>query len=175
MKRYIIPILGIASVTLLVVFWAYEKRDTVDESVTQVDPERQAACEQFLTVALFPEGGAAEDFMEACLRGDSVLPSDEGPDLPDREPIVDLDGTPYIGEGCAIGGCSNQVCGEVDEIDNMATTCEFRAEYACYPFARCEQQTSGECGWTETEQFSRCVEDAAHPGEMEESMGSGQF
>lgn len=53
---------------------------------------------------------------------------------------------------CRPTGCSGQVCADEDVI----TTCEFRAEYACYKSARCERQPDGHCGWTETAELTRC-------------------
>lgn len=57
---------------------------------------------------------------------------------------------------CRPTGCSGQVCSDED----MVTTCEARPEYACYkePFAVCERQSTGECGWTETRSLTTCLE-----------------
>ena len=54
---------------------------------------------------------------------------------------------------CKPTGCSGQICSDEDVI----TTCEYREEYACYQTAVCERQTSGECGWTETEELKTCL------------------
>jgi hypothetical protein len=54
---------------------------------------------------------------------------------------------------CIRTGCSGQVCAEED----VVTTCEWRDEYACYRFARCERQPGGGCGWTATEEQARCL------------------
>ncbi len=54
---------------------------------------------------------------------------------------------------CYVGGCSSQLC--TSEPD-MASTCEYREEYACYQTATCEVQATGECGWTETEELKSC-------------------
>ncbi len=159
MKRYIIPILGILSVTLIMAFWAYEKRG--GEEAISPSAERQAACEQFLTVALFPSGAAADEFMSACLRGEPVLPG-EGPEAePDEEPAVGgiEDPGPVVGPSCAVGGCSSQICGEAGEVEGLMTTCEYREEYACLAHSRCERQANGACGWTETAEYGRCLAD----------------
>lgn len=165
MKRYIIPILGIISITLLVSFWFLEKR--VDQEATATPtPERQAACERFLTVALFPDDGSAETFMEECLRGEPVLPEEQDDSLYEEggvvtPPITESPTTgTYVGAGCAVGGCSSQVCGEAGEAESVVTTCEWREDYACYRASRCEKQASGKCGWTETEEFKQCLTDA---------------
>src|SRR5690606_5943751 len=72
MKRYFIPILGILSVSLLAAFWYVEKRGGDEAAGTEPSVERRAACEQFLTVAIFQSGEAADEFLETCLRGDPV-------------------------------------------------------------------------------------------------------
>ncbi len=55
---------------------------------------------------------------------------------------------------CRPGGCSGQLCTDRDDI---ATTCEFRAEYACYRTAICERQADGECGWRDTVELRGCL------------------
>ena len=69
---------------------------------------------------------------------------------------------PYYGEIkptniCAVAGCSGQLCVPAIEAGNIMTTCEFRAEYACYKEASCEPQSNGECGWTQTAELQQCL------------------
>ncbi len=59
--------------------------------------------------------------------------------------------------GCAVAGCSGQLCVSAEEAGNIVTTCEFRSEYACYREASCEPQSNGKCGWTETDQLKQCL------------------
>ncbi len=59
--------------------------------------------------------------------------------------------------GCAAAGCSGQLCVSADEAANTVTTCEFRAEYACYKEASCEPQADGKCGWTQTKELRQCL------------------
>jgi len=61
------------------------------------------------------------------------------------------------GPGCAIGGCSSQICGEADDVENLVSTCEYNPQYACYKQAKCERQTTGKCGWTETKELRACI------------------
>jgi hypothetical protein len=49
-----------------------------------------------------------------------------------------------------------QVCSDKE----VVTTCEYRAEYACYPMAICERRKDGKCGWRQTEELKNCIEDA---------------
>ena len=63
--------------------------------------------------------------------------------------------------GCFVGGCSGQICSE----DKSAmSTCEYKEEYACYKASRCERQKNGECGWTDTPEFSICMNSVLNPG-----------
>ncbi len=59
--------------------------------------------------------------------------------------------------GCRTGGCSSQLCLDASALD-VATTCEWREEYACYQkFGKCEKQSTGKCGWTQTEELVECI------------------
>lgn len=62
-----------------------------------------------------------------------------------------------VSNGCAVAGCSGQLCVSADEADNLMTTCEFREEYACYREASCEPQADGKCGWTQTAELKQCL------------------
>lgn len=65
--------------------------------------------------------------------------------------------TPEPAQGaCVKGGCSGTVCQDEAE-PPVVTTCEYRAEYACYQSATCERQADGACGWTETEELAACL------------------
>lgn len=61
---------------------------------------------------------------------------------------------PAGGGECFSGGCSGQIC---SDDPNVISTCEWRAEYACYQSATCERQSSGECGWTQTSELQACL------------------
>lgn len=54
---------------------------------------------------------------------------------------------------CVVTGCSGQICAPHD----VASTCEFLPEYACYADAACEAQADGGCAWTQTEALQRCL------------------
>ena len=55
---------------------------------------------------------------------------------------------------CFIGGCSSQICSDQP---GVVSSCEYRAEYACYQKATCQRQTSGACGWTQTAELKSCL------------------
>ncbi len=64
---------------------------------------------------------------------------------------------PPTKDACMVGGCSGQLCGEISEMEGLVSTCEFRAEYACYKQSRCERQTTGKCGWSQTKELMACL------------------
>lgn len=57
---------------------------------------------------------------------------------------------------CVAGGCSHQLCVEEGGPGGI-TTCEFRAEYACYQSATCARQPDGACGWNPTPELDACL------------------
>lgn len=59
--------------------------------------------------------------------------------------------------GCYVGGCSGQLCSDRQDV---ASTCEWREEYACYQQAQCERQADGQCGWTQTNELMQCLANA---------------
>ncbi len=59
--------------------------------------------------------------------------------------------------GCAVAGCSAQLCVSADEATTIITDCVYRAEYGCYKEAVCEPQTDGKCGWTQTAWLKACL------------------
>lgn len=61
--------------------------------------------------------------------------------------------TAVTSKPCVVTGCSGQICSD----EEVITTCEYRAEYACYKTARCERQPNGKCGWKETQQLQECL------------------
>jgi len=57
--------------------------------------------------------------------------------------------------GCVATGCSRQLCAE----EPVATTCEWRPEYACYRDAHCGRfAAGGRCGWESTPELAACLE-----------------
>jgi hypothetical protein len=52
---------------------------------------------------------------------------------------------------------SKRMCVDSKEFGKFATTAEWRKEYICYKNALCEVQSDGQCGFTPTEELSRCL------------------
>ena len=97
--------------------------------------------------------------------GTLVLNKDNPSGLPEHEdelsiPVsfsdTNVSSPPVDVKACVVSGCSGQICGE----ESMMSTCEFKESYACYKTARCERQTTGTCGWTETEELRSCLKSA---------------
>ncbi|MBI2011040.1 MAG: hypothetical protein HYS89_02315 [Candidatus Colwellbacteria bacterium] len=61
---------------------------------------------------------------------------------------------------CYVGGCSGQLC---SDIEGLASTCEWREEYACYRTATCKRQANGECGCTITPELQSCLNNYRSP------------
>jgi hypothetical protein len=55
---------------------------------------------------------------------------------------------------CFVSGCSGTIC--TDDPD-VASTCEWREEYACYRSATCARQADAMCGWTDTAELRECL------------------
>ena len=64
-------------------------------------------------------------------------------------------GDPASPGSCVATGCSGTVCAEAGK--EVITTCEYRAEYACYQRATCEKQADGTCGWTQSAELTACL------------------
>lgn len=92
-----------------------------------------------------------ESYPRQCRAGDKIF-------------VEDIDATKSDNENkntaspeCKIAGCSGQLCVGTDSPD-IITTCEYRQEYACYKTARCEKQSTGLCGWTQTQELFKCLQ-----------------
>lgn len=55
---------------------------------------------------------------------------------------------------CRHAGCSQQLCSDAPSV---ITTCEWKAEYACYQAATCARQADGACGFTQTPELASCL------------------
>lgn len=97
-----------------------------------------------------------ESYPEQCRTKDGRLFVNEEQSVPDQGTGAAAGGTFPAGQ-CVRAGCSQQLCVEAGEASDIVTTCEYRAEYACYNTARCERQVSGACGWTQTAELQQCL------------------
>jgi hypothetical protein len=71
--------------------------------------------------------------------------------------IAQGEGNTIQGAGrCKPSGCGHEICSD----ENMATPCIWRAEFACYKKAVCEEQSDGKCGWTMTAELAACLKNS---------------
>lgn len=125
-------------------------------------------------VTTFEECAAAgnpvmESYPRQCISADGRHFVEEIPmEEPSFEPMPpNPPGLGLQANGCAVAGCSGQLCVSADEAGDIVTTCEYRAEYGCYAEAVCEPQADGQCGWTETPELQQCL---ANPPGAETEM-----
>lgn len=78
------------------------------------------------------------------------------------KPVLTPTSTPLSKE-CFVGGCSNEICSERNDV---VSTCIWREEFACYQKAVCERQTSGSCGWTKSPELNACLTSASESDEV---------
>lgn len=111
-----------------------------------------------------PFGRPPQNFVECAANGNPVMESyprqcraENGQLFVEEIPDLTPPPTPS-NRACAPAGCSNQLCVDADKAAETVTTCEFRDSYACYRTARCERQTTGACGWTQTDTLTACLQ-----------------
>ncbi|MEK7083470.1 MAG: hypothetical protein AAB972_04810 [Patescibacteria group bacterium] len=74
-------------------------------------------------------------------------------------PTSILSSTPIptlIVKPCIVGGCSGELCSPKNQ-EGLASICIALPESACYKKTRCEIQSNGVCGWTQTSEFAACI------------------
>lgn len=90
-------------------------------------------------------------------RGSLILKKANASDLPEHDDALEVsvrfEDMQQARGSCVISGCSSQICAS----EEIASTCIWKEEYACYRTAICEVQNDGECGWTPTESLRSCL------------------
>jgi hypothetical protein len=143
-----------------------------DDEVNKPDSERKIEVVDFQTCRLAGFFVDVFSFPPVCITDDGqefILDLDEADKL--LPPVLDEDGTivdpnedtlfypgPVAQDGCLPAGCSQQLCVEAEMAPDIVTTCEFKAEYACYlQGAVCGRNSEGECAWLETPELKQCL------------------
>ncbi len=74
----------------------------------------------------------------------------------DPEPV-------FVHPSCEVSGCNSELCTNLGE--GLSSACVALPEFACYVAAitECTVQTSGECGWTQTEELLVCLDESREP------------
>ena len=149
----ILGLLILASILTFVGVWVYSAAPRMQASVPAPVITNFTECAQAGNAVM-------ESYPRQCRTADGRLfvENVSPPMFPDEGMVFN---------GCAIAGCSGQLCVSADSAANIVTTCEFRAEYACYKEASCEPQADGTCGWTQTQELTQCL---ASPPSMEATL-----
>ena len=93
-----------------------------------------------------------ESYREKCATPDGrVFVQPVNPQIPDESQRA------AVHDGCALSGCSGEICTESSEASNVVTTCAYKPQYACLRAATCERQANGHCGWTDTPELRACI------------------
>jgi hypothetical protein len=82
------------------------------------------------------------------------------PDPEDKFPLPT--GTAIVNDGCQLGGCGAQLCGE----EPQASDCWYEEWVECYRGGLCERQDDGACGWTATPELVECLDAYDAPDEL---------
>jgi eight-cysteine-cluster-containing protein len=113
------------------------------------------ATADWMTTDFVPFTAELDFHAPATATGTLVFKNDNPSGDPARDEIVSIPvtfgGAPQA--ACKPSGCSGQVCSDKDVI----TDCIYLSKYACYKTAKCERQNNGECGWTQTSEFAKCL------------------
>ncbi len=75
----------------------------------------------------------------------------------EKTPAAPAYTVPKDTQACYVGGCSGQICSDTP---GAISTCEFKDAYSCYKsnITTCEQQSDGQCGWTQTTALQLCLQ-----------------
>lgn len=142
-KKSILILLAVGIVLVSVLFWRTAQAPVVSNG-NQALSESEIEAERELLET------PATDPVAEPQPPQEGLPSETTP----SRPVA-----PIVQSGCQISGCSSQLCVDA-RFGDMATTCEWREEYACYQTAQCERQPDGACGWTPSAELQSCLADS---------------
>ncbi len=129
-----------------------ELQDGAGRRLAIVPAEAQG---DWMTTEFVPFKATLQFAPPATAEGTLILRNDNPSDMREKDEIVRLPVrfAEVDKNACRKTGCSGQLCSGKDTV----STCEFRADYACYQAATCERQTNGQCGWTMTAELEACL------------------
>lgn len=146
-------LLLLAGALIIVSMWVYSIAPRMESSIPAAVVTNFTECAQAGNPIM-------ESYPRQCRTSDGRLFVEDVPPpaLPDGGMVFN---------GCAIAGCSGQLCVSADEAADIVTTCEYRAEYMCYKEAVCEPQANGTCGWTQDARLHQCL---TNPPELQKTI-----
>jgi hypothetical protein len=71
------------------------------------------------------------------------------------KPTAEASNVNIVGK-CLVSGCSGELCVDAN-LGPIASPCIWKEEFVCYQSAKCETQSDGRCGWTQTEELKQCL------------------
>lgn len=130
----------------------------------RIQPAMPVAISSF-TECVAAGNAVMESYPRQCRTVDGKLFVEEIPNPPQGQNPNETPGNGGMtANGCAVAGCSGQLCVSAAEAGGIVSTCEFRAEYACYREASCEPQADGKCGWTQSPALKQCLANPPQEG-----------
>ena len=142
-------------------FWYFEASFPIkiaDANGTILGTAIAQAQDEWMTENFVPFKVSLEFSNPTTQDGALILEKDNPSGLPDDSLKIPVKFSKAVARtGCIIDGCSGQLCRD-ESSEGMTTTCEYRAEYACFKLSKCERQEDGSCGWTQTQEFTACIE-----------------
>lgn len=142
--------MGVVLIVGMVIFFsASETRAPVIANFTECVAAGYPVLESYPEQCRTPDG-------RTFIKEAAEVPNPAAPQTP-PPPQNNTGGSGNISSQCVVAGCSGQLCVAKENAD-IITTCEYRPEYACYKQAKCEPQSSGQCGWTETPTLRACLQ-----------------
>ena len=111
------------------------------------------ATSDWMTADFVPFTATLDFTAPATPTGTLVLKNDNPSGDPSRDEIVNVPVRFSAAAACVPTGCSGQICSD----QNVITDCLYLPAYACYKNAKCERQSDGACGWTDTPSLKACL------------------
>lgn len=147
-------------------FWYFEASFPIkiaDANGTILGTAIAQAQDEWMTENFVPFKASLEFASPTTPDGVLILEKDNPSGLPEHDDLLKIPikfSKTVAKTGCSIGGCSGQLCVE-ESAEEPITTCEYRAEYACFKkYSTCERQGDGKCGWTQTQELTACIEES---------------
>ena len=134
-------------------YWGNSYQNNALENITTVlklelKPEIEAVGKSFRIFIVPHNNKLYKLVLDHGNYADQILSTFEFIEESDAEAVSSTPDT-----NCVISGCNGEICAA----ESMSSICVYKDEYACYTSAKCEVQTNGKCGWTQTDSLSVCL------------------
>jgi hypothetical protein len=138
--------------------WYFEATfpvQVLDANGKEIASGQARATEDWMTENFVPFASELVFSAPSTSTGMLILKKDNPSGDPSRDEEVDVPLRFSVSPtaACRPTGCSSQICSDADVI----TDCIYLPEYACYKNEKCERQSDGNCGWTQTANLTSCI------------------